>query len=111
METRGTSNAMTSFEITSPVDFSTIPDELPLGVTAECVGGHAKLSISSEVLFTCVIGFASGIPASLVAAFLYDAIKKRSRKDPKHISIDKVRIEFHRGQISKFMSEHTESKD
>jgi len=102
---------MTAFEITSPVDFSAIPEELPPGVTAEFVEGHAKFSVGSEVLFTCAIGFASGIPASLLAAFLYDAIKKRSHKGPKHISIDKVRVEFHRGKISKFISEHIEFKD
>ena len=56
----------------------------------------------------------SGVPSSLVAAILYDVIKKaakkRSKEAPKHIQIDRTDIVFDRGEISRYLEEHINSR-
>lgn len=57
---------------------------------------------AEEIAVTVVIGFATGIPASLVAAWLYDKLKYHRSNQ---ISINRREIHMSEGELTKIIEE------
>ena len=78
--------------------------DAPGGVTV-IDSGKRTAGFSADVLtwadFTIAVGL--GVPVGIVSNFIYDAIKKGSKKHPKTITINKTEIIFERGEIAKFI--------
>ena len=75
--------------------------------------GIRTVAMSAEVLtwanFQITITF--GVPASIAANFIYDAIKKRSKKTPDKITINQTTIRFEKGELIEFIEKKvTETK-
>ena len=67
--------------------------------------GIRTAAFSAEVLtwsnFAITVVF--GIPAGVVANFIYDSIKNRSKEPPETIAINQTCIRFERGKITEFI--------
>ncbi len=77
------------------------PTQPPQGVT---VSYHERLRESADVTTTLVlglvVGFVSGVPASMVAAWLYDQLRKRNTA---RIRIDQEEIDVNQGEIERIV--------
>ena len=85
----------------------------PEGITI-IDSGERTAGMTAEVItwadFTIAVGL--GVPVGIVSNFIYDAIKKGSKKHPKTITINKTEILFERGEIAKFIeTKVTETHD
>jgi hypothetical protein len=87
--------------------------DAPQGITV-IDSGLRTAALQADVLTWAdfVIKFTSEVSAIVVGSFIYDSIKKGSKKAPKTIAINKTEIEFERGKIVKFIeTQVTETTD
>jgi hypothetical protein len=99
---------MATIEIISDAGVADFEGALPEGVRVEHITDYHEFDSTGgswpvlEMIF-------SGVSSSLVAAILYDVIKKaakkRSKEAPKSIQIDRTEIVFEHGEISKYIEE------
>lgn len=83
--------------------------ETPNGISPKIPPITIKKNFGAEdIAISIVISFAAGIPASIVAAWLYDKLKHgRSRQ----ISINHREIYLDKGQITKIIEDSINIKD
>ncbi len=100
---------MIRIELGSPIDSETLRADLPQSFVVEDEGlQYFEFDTSGFSLFVFVLSVAAGIPASVVANAIYDAIKKRSKEPPTRIIIDKKQVKFDRGEITRIIHERLE---
>ena len=100
---------MIHIEIGSPVESDSLQAELPEGLTVKDTGQqYFEFDDTGFSLFMLTIGIVGGIPAGVVANAIYDAIKKRAKKPPTRIIIDKQHVEFDREKITRVVHERIE---
>lgn len=99
-----------NFEMTfsNQKDALLLNNEVPKGVSLIMPNIVITKGFGTETAVTIVISVATGIPSSLVAAWLYDKLKHhRSRQ----ISINRKEINFSQGEITKVIEETIKIKE
>lgn len=101
---------MATIEIISDAGVADFEGTLPEGMRVEHVTDYHEFDSTGGTWPVLQVIWDSGVPGSLVAAILYDVIKKAAKKrsneaPPKKIQIDRTEIEFERGEISRYVEE------
>ena len=102
---------MFTIEIISDADVADFEGKLPEGMRVELVTYYHEFDSTGWSWPVLQVLWDSGVPGSLVAAILYDVIKKATKKrpneaPPKQIQIDRTEIEFEAGEITRYIEEH-----
>ena len=102
---------MFTIEIISDADTGDFEGMLPEGMRVEHVSDYHEFDSTGGSWPVLQVIWDSGVPGSLVAAILYDVIKKAAKKrsneaPPKQIQIDRTEIDFERGEITRYVEEH-----
>lgn len=105
---------MFTFEIISDACVEDFEGSLPEGMRVEHVTDYHEFD-STGGSWPVLEMILSGIPGNLVAAILYDVIKKaakkRSKEAPKRIQIDRTEIIFEQGEIARYIEERIKKEE
>jgi hypothetical protein len=63
-------------------------------------------SSGSPDLTLFIVSWGINLATNMLASYLYDLIKKHSRKNPEKITINRIEITFDKGEIQKVIEEH-----
>ena len=100
---------MPEIELISDLNVGDADGVTPDGITLVYKTTYTEFSDDGGSWPVLQVIWTSGVGPSLVAAFIYDIIKKvaekRSNKHPKRIQIDRVWIDFEAGQIQRRIEE------
>jgi H+/gluconate symporter-like permease len=95
-----------NFEMTfsNQKDALLLKNEVPPGISLTVPDIIIRKDFGTDIAVSIVIGVATGIPSSLVAAWLYDKLKHhRSRQ----ICINRREVHISEGEITKVIEETT----
>jgi hypothetical protein len=104
---------MPEIEFGLPIDYEGLRVELPPEVTLrQRVQKYFEFDTTGTSLNLFLLTWAASIPASVIGCAIWDAVKKRSAKEPpKRILIDETHIEFDQGRITRFIQKRIELQE
>ena len=106
---------MFTIEIISDAGAADFEGALPEGMRVEHVSDYHEFDSTGGSWPVLQVIWDSGVPGSLVAAILYDVIKKaakkRSKEAPKRIQIDRTEIIFEQGEIARYIEERIKKEE
>jgi hypothetical protein len=103
---------MIRIEFGLPIDSHDLREELPDGFEIHDTGErYFEFDDSGFSLFVFTMSWVASIPANIIASMIYDALRKRSQKQPTRIIIDEIHVEFDLDKITRVIQRRIELQE